>query len=597
LSTFLIIACGKGDQDVRKKTAPPSGKRNVPEETTVTPEPEKKPPPDPRQPLLQAEWDAYKDTVITNDASTLPEKEREMLTYLLEAAKVVEELHMLQLHPDNLKWRDMLIATGTDIEKKIFFRNQMPWCEDNPDPLCRALEEAPPEKQIGYMHWPKGFTAADVKALSREINGPELLSPFTVVRKNPAGGYRAIPYTRDVLLGPKMKRLAELLRKAARYAPDDTLKTFLESRADAFEASTAFPYDKSDLDWIALKGDWEVTVGPYEVYDNPFQIKALFEMFIGREDKILSSELAKLKGRLQEMENMLAALVGETIYQPRTLDANIAIRAIDVWMASGDGRNSRGATVAFHLPNRGTAVERGLYKKVMLVNHSKAFEPMAKARADLVLEPAQAAMVNFRDGITNVTFHELSHGFGAYHEMKITDKEGRRTTIKEALRNFESLMEELKADVLGLMLSKYLSDKGELSEEALLKRYVCNLVHLLGLLQYPLDGAYPQMSAIQLGWFIDHGAVLWHPESGQLHVVREKMSDAVAALIKTVSTIQLQGDFKGAEALYDKYVDKSDKTVRLNGVLNEIREAIVKRFKEAGIKSPSLRYEVKGISH
>ncbi len=518
-----------------------------------------------------------------------------MLSYLLEAAKIVEALHMLQIHPDNLKWRDIVAAKGTEIEKKVFFRNQMPWCEDNSAPGCRTIVDAPPRKQIGFMHWPDGFKEADVKSLSNEINGQELLSPFTVVRRNPTGGFRAVPYNQDELLGPKMKRLAGLMRKAAEYAPDPSLKTFLGSRADAFEASSAFPYDKSDLDWIALKGEWEVTVGPYEVYENPFQTKALFEMFIGREEKILSNELSNLKGRLQEMENVLATLVGEEIYQARQLDSDIAIRAIEVWMAAGDARSSRGATVAFHLPNRGEAVEKGLYKKVMLVNHSKAFESVSKARAELVLEPKQAAMVNFRDSITNVTFHEFSHGFGAYHEMKILDKEGRRTTIKEALRGHDSLMEELKADNLGLMITNYLYEKGEITDETLLRRYVTKLVHLVGLLQYPLDGTYAQMSAIQLGWFIDKGGVVWHSDTKRLQVVKDKMSEAVISLTKVVSTIQLTGDYNGAETLFGKFIRKEGKNVILEGVVREIRKAVVEQFKRAGIKSPSLRYEIKGL--
>ena len=607
LVCLLIAACGKSN-DTGNSTlgpAPSSPEKKVAPATSSkaaasaeTKSSEREPPlklPNQRHKLLEAEWSAYEDVVITNDASMLAEDERQMVSLLIEAAKVVEELYMLQLNPVNLKWRDTLVATGADIEKQLFFRNQMPWCEDNPAPNCRVLDEVPTKKEIGMMHWPEGFREDDVKSLSNEINGRELLSPFTVVRKNPKGGFLAIPFSRHELLGPKMKKLSSLLAKASTLAPHKTLKNFLAGRAEAFMSYDAFPYDKSDLDWISLKGDWEVTVGPYEVYKNPFQTKALFEMYIGREDKLLSAELANLKGRLQDMENALATLVGEDVYKPRKLDTDIAIRAIDVWMASGDARNSRGATVAFHLPNRGEAIEKGLYKKVMLVNHSKAFEAVAKARAELVLEPNQAAMVNFRDNITNTTFHELSHGFGAYHEMVIFDKEGRRTTVKEALRKYDTLLEELKADAIGLWLVKYLNDNKALSIEALHRRYVCNLVHVLGLLQYPLDGTYPQMAAIQLGWFLEHGGVVWHAETGQFQLDPSKMTASLTDLAKTVATIQLTGDFAAADSLYGKYIRKDGDKVMLAPNLTRIRDSVVERFKASGIKSPSLRYEVKGL--
>ena len=128
---------------------------------------------------------------------------------------------------------------------------------------------------------------------------------------------------------------------AAKTAPHPSLRKFLESRAAAFTSDDPYPYDDSDYDWIALQGDWEVTVGPYEVYKNPRQLKALFEMYIGREDKKLTADLVRFKENLQEMENSLGGLVGKDVYQSRKLDPRISLRVADIWMASGDGRRDR----------------------------------------------------------------------------------------------------------------------------------------------------------------------------------------------------------------------------------------------------------------
>ena len=213
-------------------------------------------------------------------------------------------------------------------------------------------------------------------------------------------------------------------------------------------------------------------------------MKALIEMYIGREDKKITGELARFKQNLQAMENALGELVGPEIYKSRKLDPRIAIRAVDIWMASGDGRRDRGATVAFHLPNRGKSVDEGLYKKVMMVNHSMAFEPVSKARAALVLDTAQLELVDAAADIKNVTFHEFAHGFGAFHEMKITNPKGKITTVKEALVEYDSLLEELKADTFGMWRLSFQKKNGWVDERRGRVRDVSALMHVRGVRQY-----------------------------------------------------------------------------------------------------------------
>jgi hypothetical protein len=389
-----------------------------------------------------------------------------------------------------------------------------------------------------------------------------------------------------------MKAVATALRAAAETAPDKSLAKFLKSRADAFEAAKPFPYDASDYDWIAVKGPWEVTIGPYETYKEPRQLKALFEMFVARENPEITADLVRFKEGLQAMEDALAALVGPEIYKSRKLDPRIAIRAVEVWMAAGDGRRDRGATVAYHLPNRGKSVDEGLYKKVMMVNHSLAFEPVSKARAALVLDEGQVPFVDAMADIRNVTFHEFAHGFGAYSELKVKNAAGATTTVKEALKEHDSMMEELKADAVGLWL---VAKEGAAGDEAK-KRYTSGVMHALGLLQYPLEGTYPRMVAIQLGWLLDKGALVWDSVSGRYKIDFEKMPAAVEALVERVATIQLTGDYGAAQALVDAYIArKGDAEYELKGVLSEARRAMVDKFKAAGIKSPSLRYAVTGL--
>jgi hypothetical protein len=194
--------------------------------------------------------------------------------------------------------------------------------------------------------------------------------------------------------------------------------------------------------------------------------------------------------------------------------------------------------------------------------------------------------------IRNVTFHEFAHGFGAYGELKVKNAAGAAITVKEALKEHDSIMEELKADSVGLWL---VAKEGAAGDEAR-KRYASGVMHALGLLQYPLEGTYTRMVAIQLGWLLDRGALAWDSASGRYKIDFEKMPAAVEALVERVATIQLTGDYTGAKALIDAYiVRKGDGKYELRGALVEARRVMMDKFKTAGIKSPSLRYAVTGL--
>ena len=605
-TAFCIAACGKTPDATKSKTKPeskPSGETisQTPStdtekmgDTDVSSQPSAVKVTDPRQQLLREELDSYSDKEIRHDAASLSAGEKLMLGNLFKAGQIIDDLYMLQLHPENLAWRDTVNATGTPLEKRLFARNRMPWCEDNDSPDCTALPLAG-AKKIGAVFWPEGFDDVRYKQLPREINAKELLSPFTVVRDKEPRGFSAIPFAGFDLFAPRMRELSRVLTEAAKGAPSPTLKQFLISRASAFSSLKPFPYDDSDYDWIGLSGDWEVTLGPYETYRSPFQTKALFEMVIAREDAALTASLAALKRDMQNMENALSVLVGENLYKPRRLDPRISVRAVDVWAAFGDARHSRGAVLAYHLPNRGKSVDEGVYKKVILVNHAQAMEAVTEARAALILDPSQQAMLSFRDSITNTAFHELSHGFGAHHEMRITDREGRLTTVKEALREYDSLLEELKADMLGLWLSKMQHDNGALDEASLHRRYVSSVVHLLGLLQYPSDDTYTQMAATALGRLMDGGAVIWDADAGRASVVFDKMGSVLTELVKDTAVMQLTGDYAGAAATVGRYVSMDGKTSSLKDAPAAVKSAVTVKFKAAALKSPSLKYKVVGL--
>lgn len=548
-----------------------------------------------RQNQVRGELARYDTYDITYDASELEERDRAFLGALARAAGLIEELNMLQIHPRNLEWRARIMETGSDDDRELFRRYQMPWCHDNEEPSCVALAGIP-ERQVGAYHWPEGMTDEEFEQISAAPNSRELLSPFTVVRREGEGRWRAIPYSQTELFGERMQGVAEALREAAEHADTESLSTFLRSRADAFVADDPFPWDQSDYDWIALDSRWEVTVGPYEVYLNPRQVKARFEMYVGILDPEVTAATAVFRDNLQDMENAIAELAGSDIYQPRQLAGErIAIRAVRVIIASGDGRRPAGATVAYHLPNRGPSVDEGLYKKVILVNHSQAFEPIMEARAAAVLEPDQAAMVNGHEAVLGTTFHEFAHGIGSHDELSIT-VDGEETTVGEALDEYGSLFEESKADIIGLWLMERRRQAGAIDDEQAARWHVTHVMHIFGLLQYALRGTYPRMVAIQLGFYMERGAITYDEASGRFRIDLEALPAAVEELGRQVVRIQLSGDHEAAATLLGRYVHQNDEgEYQLAPLLAGPVRTMSERFEEAGIRSVSMRYGVTGL--
>jgi hypothetical protein len=546
-----------------------------------------------RRELVAAELAKVNPYPVKSSVVGLPEAEQAMVRELLAAARVVDRLNALQITARNDEYAREVAASGTPDDRALYARNQGPWCEDSDEALCGTLASLP-KRELGTYLWPEGMTDAEFAGLAQEPAAKELMSPFTLVRQG-EGGFKAVPYVQDPLFAPLIKELAAHLRAAATHTGEPTLKKFLEARAAALESPEAFPYDASDYDWIALDGKWEVTVGPYETYKDPRQVKARFEMFFGPVDEAVTAQLAPFRANLQAFEEKVADLVGRDLYQVRKLDPRIVVRAIDCWYAAGDGRNPQGAIAAFHLPNRGVSVEEGLYKKVMLVNHMKSFQPIMQARAELILAQELRQYVTGDADVLNTTFHEFCHGFGAHDEYAITLRDGTTTTVHGALKEYTSLLEEEKADVLGLWLVADQVKSGAITAEQARARYASHVMHLFGLLQYAFKGTYPQMAAIELGWYLEHGGLKLDAD-GTWSLDFEKMPAAVEGLAKSVATLQLSGDYDATREFVARYVTRlPDGGVEPAALLKAPLADVSARFKSKQIKSISINYTIEGL--
>src|SRR5205085_9278957 len=218
---------------------------------------------------------------------------------------------------------------------------------------------------------------------------------------------------------------AALLREAAALTSNATLKNFLNKRADAFGSDD---YYESDVAWMDLDSPIDVTIGPYETYeDELFSYKAAFEAYVTLRDEAETAKLAKFSGHLQELENNLPI---EPRYRNPKLGAASPIRVVNVVYSSGEG-NSGVQTAAFNLPNDERVVHEKGSKRVMLKNVQEAkFEKTLVPISRVVLSAADQRNVAFEPFFTHVLAHELMHGLGP-HTITIG---GRQTSVRRELK-------------------------------------------------------------------------------------------------------------------------------------------------------------------
>src|SRR6266545_4714654 len=118
----------------------------------------------------------------------------------------------------------------------------------------------------------------DISGMQKRRSNPMAGDPELAkkIRRFANGKLMTVPYSTEYreFLEPASK----LLREAAALTTNGTLKDFLRKRADAFASND---YYASDVAWMDLKAPIDVTIGPYETYeDELFGYKAAFEAYV-----------------------------------------------------------------------------------------------------------------------------------------------------------------------------------------------------------------------------------------------------------------------------------------------------------------------------
>ena len=500
------------------------------------------------------------------DISGLSSGDKQALVKLVQAARIVNHLFMQQFWSGDLALYEKLQKDKTVLGQArlhYFWINKGPWSEI--DGHTAFLPDVTKKKPVGANFYPEDMTKEEFESWTRTLSGGEKEQAegfFTVVRRDANHKLKLVPYSQEYR--SDLDRAATLLREAAALTDNATLKKFLTTRASAFSSND---YYESDVAWMDLDAPVDVTIGPYETYnDEIFGYKAGFEAYVNVRDEKESARLAFLGQNLQQIEDNLPE---DPQYRVAKLGALAPIRVVNEVYAAGDG--SHGVqTAAYNLPNDDKVVQLKGSKRVMLKNVQEAkFKATLLPISRVVLSPAAQKDLSFdlffmHIVAQHIVAHELTHGLGP-QRIQIS---GRETNPRLELKDLYSAIEEAKADVTGLFAVQFLMTQADNGPDSLpdslktqaplahgpdaeRRLYTTYLASSFRTLRFGLQDAHARGMAIQFNYFLDKGAYIAHAD-GTFSVDLSKIKDAVRSLDHEFLTLEATGDYAGAKKMIEQ---------------------------------------------
>ena len=481
----------------------------------------------PSGPAQRDRLDIYTPVALEADLSHLSANQKRMVGLLIEAAQIMDGLFWVQAYGN----RERLLESIEDPRLRRFAEiNYGPW--DRLDDNAPFLPGVGP-KPAGANFYPADITKEEFAAADL----PDKDGLYTFVARATNGELAVLPYSLNFM--EELEQAAALLRQAAGLAEDAGFANYLRLRAEDLLRDD---YLASDLAWMDNKTNAvELVLGPIETYeDQLFGAKAAFEGYVLIKDQEWSARLARFAQFLPQLQRDLPV---PDAYKRETPGSDADLNAYDVVYYAGDC-NAGSKTIAINLPNdERVQLEKGT-RRLQLKNAMRAkFDEILVPIADALIAEEQRSHITFDAFFGNTMFHEVAHGLGIKNTL---DGAG---TVRQALKDTSSSLEEGKADILGLYMITKLFEAGELTEGSLEDHYVTFLAGIFRSVRFGASSAHGRANMVRFNVFREAGAFTRDPATGRYRVDHARMREAMTALSQRILTLQGDGDYEGAQEL------------------------------------------------
>lgn len=480
----------------------------------------------------------YATVRLTADLSELDEHHKKMIPHLIAAAKQMDKAFWYQAFgdPESIKFAEKLPSGVAEKLSRHVQINYGPWERLQAN---RPFVSGYSAKPAGANFYPTDMEKEEFE--SQVKDNPDLKSLYTFVRwetDKQGKKLKAVPYSKQ--FQEEFRLAAGHLRKAAGLAKDLGLSSYLNERANALLSDD---YQRSDFQWMDMKSNRiDCVIGPIETYeDQLFGYKAACECYVLIKDMSWSERLSKYAGMLPKLQ---AGLPVDSKYKQESPGTKSDLNAYDVIYYAGDC-NAGSKTIAINLPNdEQVQLEKGS-RRLQLKNAMRAkFDQILVPISEVLIVPEQRKHITFDAFFGNTMFHEVAHGLGI--KNTVTNK----GTVREALRENSSALEEGKADVLGVYMVTKLLESGDLKEGVLEDYYITFMAGIFRSVRFGASSAHGKANMIRFNFFKEQGAFT-RGDNGQYRVNMDKMKAAIEALSRKILTLQGDGDYAAAAKFAD----------------------------------------------
>lgn len=470
----------------------------------------------------------YTEVELTADISHLTGNEKKVLSLMFDAAKIMEELFWMQSLGDKESFMNRLQSDKAKEYAKI---NYGPWDRlENNESFIKEFGEKPE----GANFYPADMTKQEFEALDNENKS----SLYTLIRRDENDSLKVVWY--HEAYKSKLEEASKILKKAAKTADNKALKKYLNLRAEALVTSEYF---ESDMAWMDMKdASMDFVYGPIENYeDGLFGYKAAFEAFVLIKDKEWSQKLSKFAEYLPEMQKNLPV---DDKYKQDEIGSDADLNVYEVVYYAGDC-NAGSKTIAINLPNDEKVQQEKGSRKLQLKNAMKAkFDKILLPITKELIVEEQRKYITFDAFFQNTMFHEVAHGMGV--KNTVNDK----GTVRKALKDQYSAIEEGKADIMGLYLVQQFHNKEEIDGK-LKDNYMTFVASIFRSIRFGTASAHGKANMVRFNYLIDQGALV-RTEDGQYRINFEKLEEAMVDLLNTIIVIQGDGDYDRAKNMIEE---------------------------------------------
>ena len=534
--------------------------------------------------LITPEFAGYKN---------LPESEKKVITHLVKAAEIMNDVSLEQDHPLNLRLKKALeqaAPTNSHAAKALRLFNcfngvaGLNGLDPEPIQIFKEVKVLP-----GRNFYPADLSVEEfhriIKKMLQEGKNEEvrrILSARTMVRRK-GDELEGIDYTK--YFAKAFSAIANELEVAAHYTTDEPFKDYLGWQAQALLQNNEDMDMLADKHWAVLQDsplEFTVSRENYDdemtptICDNP-ELKSMLDNLgievnskdmLGVRVGIVNKKGTDLLLTFKEQMKNLAGLMPYADKYKQSIasgnDLKQTMVDVDLIALKGDYAQCRGAiTTAQNLPNddklsiKTGGGRRNVYHRQVRMSQDK--ERTKKLLNALVAENLHQYYNPEAEHIF-VIGHENGHSLGP------------DSSFKNSLGLYKHTIEENKADVVSIAMMPQYVKAGIIDEKTLKEVYTTWIVRIFLKAKPQLIQPHRMGDLIHFNYLLEHGAIRFNADN-KLEIDFAKLPEVMNKILAETIEVQLSKSAQKAKEFIDKYSEWKD-----------IHDYIAKTLQEIGIK-------------